>query len=1116
MNNYVPLHVHDHYSLLDGGATPAEYMARCKELGITHLSQTNHGTTSGFREFQREADKAGIVPILGIEGYIAEDPYDRRSKAKRQDGTQVYAHQTVLAKSGEGIKTINRHNKFGWTEGFYSKPRWGKDMLLNDSSDLIVLSGCMSGLIPKALLNGDAAKAYEIAQQYRDALGDDFYIEVMATNAAPLNHALLKLADDLGIKAAMTSDCHYARKEELPMEEALLILSSSPQVDFSFDMSKAKKMDWLDRFNYLYPERVMSFQEIEVYLRSRQEEEALFAAQEIDRTDIFENTWDIASKIGEYPYHEGLDMLPQPKVDGKAKLRELAYKGLAERNLDTQEYRDRIEEELKIVFDKNFEVYFLIMYKMAAWAREEGIRTGFGRGSSSAFLLNYTLYLTHVDPIKYNIPPFRFLDPTRPDWPDLDWDVEDSRREEVKDKFRETFTSVAGISTISYFQGKSSIRDAARVFRIPLSEVDRALKNNDASMAMNESFEYYDWFVSTTKGREFNNKHPEVVELAKMLYGKIRSMGQHPSAIVASRKPIEEYAPVQSAKKPGTTSSERVEVIGLDMHEVEDSGFIKFDILGLKALSVVGQTVDLIKERHGKDIDIYNLPLDDSRVYAEVSKGYTKGVFQLEQPAYTGLILDMGGVQNFDQLMASNALVRPGAMKSIGPSYIARKNGKEVVEYIHPKTEYFTQNTYGLPTLYQESQMLLCVELGGMTMAEANQVRRGLGKKQIDKILPFKEKFIKSATEYIGAAKATKLWDDLEFGAEYNFNIPHSAAYSMLSYVTAWLKYYYPTEFMTATITNEKDDNSVTDYLIEARRLGVSIKLPHVNKSGLYAKPEGRRGIRLGLRNVKYCGEKAAQGIVLNGPYTSYEHFVEVATTKGSGINKRVRDNLNLIGAAYFPDNPRRGDEKDHLYEVLKIPSFVQAELDPRVAHQLSATDEYNEEDVHLVRGMLRSIQRQDTWARVDILDEVGNISAFIDPNTTVETGKIYLFLIAANSVIRVVDIEDLNAESNDPFVAFLYGRMPELQEEEYASIAFKPRKTKAGKNMATVVAKDHLGELHAILVWPSDFDTAKGQLMAGRKWKGQVKEKDEDGKITKFFAPPKGRFAYATARGAY
>lgn len=1116
--NFVPLHCHTFYSELDASASPEGYLARAAELGITHMSITDHGTPAGHRHFQRAAKEAGIVPILGLEGYHTEDMHDRRAATKRQDGTQVYNHLTILAKNDEGLRNLNYINKLAWQEGFYHKPRIGKDLLFENKSGLIVLSGCMSGMLSKAFMNGDEERAYRIAREHKEALGDDYYIEVMATNdmiddAKGLNTFLLKLADDLGIKPVMTSDCHYVSPEDLPMEEAMLILSTNPKPNFDADFNKSQKMEWLERFNYLYPDRRMTFEKIEVFLRDYQSEKDLFVKHGIERDDIFENTFEIASKVEGYTYHKGLDMLPRPKMDAKARLRELCESGLKDRGVDTPEYRERLDEELQVIFDKDFETYFLILHRLMVWARKEKIRTGYGRGSGAGSLVNYVLGLTQIDPIKYNLLFFRFLDPSRNDFPDIDLDFEDTRRGEAKDFFKRSFHSVAGISTLTYFQGKSSIRDAARVFKVPLRDVNHALKDNDASLLMNESYEYYDWFIKTDKGKNFNRKYPEVVELARLFHGKLKSFGQHASALVASKEPLENFVPVQTAKD-SQDDTNRIDIIALGMNEVEETGLIKFDILGLKALSIVGDTLRYIKERHGADIDMLNLPLDDPAVYADLSRGYTKGVFQCEQPAYTGLILNMGGVNTFDELVASNALVRPGAMKTIGKEYIARKNGHSPVVYMHKDIKYFTEDTYGLPTLFQEQQMLACVELGGLSMEEANLVRRGLGKKEIDKILPFKEKFIENATEKIGKRNAEKLWADLEFGAEYNFNKSHSVAYSMLSYATAWLKHYYPTEFMAATIRNEKDKDSITDYLIEAKRLGIKVRLPHVNNSGLKAEPEGNNSIRLGLTNIKFCGEKVAKAVLLHRPFESYADLEAKVTTKGSGMNRRMLSTMNLVGAATFPDNPKRGNERDHVYEVLKIPAFVGQALDPRVENKIVDLGDYTGEGVAVIKVMLRSIVKKDTWARADVLDETGTYGFFTDPKSTAETGKMYLMLVAGNGIMRAVNPENVRPESTNSFVKYLYGRIPDLEEGQYYTIAFKSRKTKAKKDMANIIAIDHMGVLYDILVWPSDYESAKHACGSGMVWKYPVVEKtDDDGRVSYFLKMSDGRREWQKSR---
>lgn len=407
---YIPLHCHSHYSPLDGASSPEDYMVRLKELGIDAMSLTDHGTTMGHRDFQRAAKAANIKPLLGMEAFHTDDMYDRRSKAKRQDGTQTYNHLTVIAKNDEGIKNLNKMNALAWTEGFYSKPRIGKQLLFDNSDGLVVSSGCMSGMVAKAILEDNRERAEIVALEHKEALGDDYYIEVMATNAPSLNRALLEIADKHDIKPVMTSDCHYARKEDLDVTEVMLILATSPKRNFKADITKAQKLDFFDRLNYLYPGRTMTFQEIEIYLRAYEEEVSLFRKQGITRTDIFENTLEIAGKVGEYSYYEDLDLLPRPKADPQARLRELCYEGLLRRNCDTQVYRDRLEDELQVIFEKGFETYFLIVRNMINNAKRKDIMIGPGRGSGAGSLVNYSLGITDVDPIKYNLLFWRFLD----------------------------------------------------------------------------------------------------------------------------------------------------------------------------------------------------------------------------------------------------------------------------------------------------------------------------------------------------------------------------------------------------------------------------------------------------------------------------------------------------------------------------------------------------------------------------------------------------------------------------------------------------------------------------------------------------------------------------------
>lgn len=1068
--NYVNLHTHSYYSVLDGLSSPEEYMVRANELGMSHLAITDHGTPFAHREWQSAAKSAGIIPILGLEGYISStDRFDNRSSAKREDGTSVYNHITLLAQDSTGIKTLNRLSEIAWTEGFYHKPRMDTELLFSDNEGIIVLSGCMSGLVAKSIENGDLFTAKRYAQQYRDALGDRFFIEVMSSNDPALNHALLSIADEFGIKPVMTTDCHYANKEDLWIEEAMLILSTNPKVDFTADLAKSKKMDILERLNYLYPDRRMTFEKIEIYLRSYETEVAAFTKQGIDRTDIYENTLEIASRVGEYPFYQGLDLLPKTVgEDPNVKLRRRVEKGLVEKGVSNDPvYTERADEELAIIEITGSADYLLIAEDLVSWARSMDIPVGPGRGSSVGSVVNWALKITMPDPVKHGLLFFRFLDPARDDKPDIDFDFGDTRRGEVKSYATRKYKHAASLATYNTFGGKYSLKDASRVFRIPLAEVNRATKNNDAP----PDAYYFDYFDVSEKGREFTKVHPEAVDLAKRLYGRLRGYGMHPAAVVLSEQPISNYAPMETAKDPNDKAGPRISMVAMDMNQAADIGLIKLDFLGLKAMTVIDDTVKSIEKRHGKVIDLMEIDLEDKNVYAMLSEGFTKGVFQVEADAYTGLILEMGGLTNFNELVASNALVRPGAKKTIGAEYIARKNGK-MTEYVHKDVQWFTKETYG-EVLYQEQVMLMMTELAGMSMSDANKVRSIIGKKKNPaEFEKFKEAWLEGASKKIKKKVAEKLWKDFEAHAGYSFNKSHAVAYSMASYWTAWLKYHYPIEFMAATLFNEGEKESITDYLIESKRLGIKVLLPHINKSG--------RGIeiqndclRLGLTNVKFIQEKTANAFMERRPYANYKELLDISSAKGSGMNARALGALNAIGAACFEDNPKTGRERDNFYEYLQIPSFEVKDLHPKVKFMFKPLDEFDERGTFAVLGMVRKVVRKDGWARIEVVDETGNAGIFVDPKSQIEAGQMYAMLVAKNRVLRYMTMDELVEKIPNEFTSYLYNEIPQIYEGYYRVMSNKLYVTKAGKKMSHMVLIDSAGELMFVMAFPQEYKQA-------------------------------------------
>lgn len=1093
--NSVELHLHSWYSLLDGLNNPDEYFARAKELGMSHLALTDHGTPSGHRDFQVAAKKAGIIPILGLEAYISPTTrFDRRSVKKRDDDTSVYNHIGLLAMNENGLKNLNHLSESAWTSGFYSKPRMDFEILEEFNQDIIVLSGCIGGMIPKAIANNLPHEVNRLAREFKRVFGERFFIEIQGHNDKAMNLALLEVAKKHDIRPVVTSDCHYARKEDLWLEEAMLILSTKPKPAKNIDFTKSQKMDLLERFNYLYPDRSLTFQEYEIYLRSAVEHRDLLAAQGIG-TEAIENTNVVAGMIGDYPFHEGLDLLPRPKNGNPDELLEKkAWAGLKNKGLDKKpEYVARLREELDIIKGKDFSTYFLIVGNGVQWAKSKDIRIGPGRGSGAGSLVNYALGITSVDPIIHNLLFFRFIDPERDDEPDIDTDVERDRRSEVKDYYHRQFKHVASIATFGTFQGKNSVRDAARVFMVPLGDVNKALKGADWQAPTDW---WWEW-ERTDKARDFMKKYPEVIRLAKFLFGRLRTQGMHAGGLVIANHPISDFAPMQTAKDNSDEAGNRIPLVALDMNAVAEIGLIKLDWLGLKALTIITDTLKSIKERHVKDIDLDALPLEDRRIYKSLSEGWTKGVFQAEAVPYTSMLIKMGGVKNFNELVASNALVRPGAMNSsAGKAFIDRKEGREMIEYLHPDMQWFTKETYGT-VIYQEQVMLTMTELAGMTMSDANKVRKIIGKKKdVSEFEAYKSKFIEGASEKIPAQIAEGLWHDFEAHAGYSFNKSHAVAYSMLSYWTAWLKEYYPIEFMTAVLKSEDDKDSRLDYLIEAKRMGLRVMLPHVNVSGVdFEIQTDDKGdfIRFGLSDIKFISGKIGNRLLDKRPFKSYRELSEAVMTKGNGLSTRALHSLNAIGGAAFADNPRTGDERENFFEYLSIPAFETKNLAPRMKVQFRTLDEFSEDETFVSMGMVRGIKTGTGWARIEIVDETGSAGVFTSEHTVIESGQMYVFLIANNRVSRYISVADLVDDKGGVFQEFLETtEFPDIPEGMVRVVSFNSRTTKAGKRMADAVFCDAEKNLVSALVFPMQFMKAYSKCKDGAVLDVQLKATDD------------------------
>jgi DNA polymerase-3 subunit alpha len=1082
--SYIGLHVHTHYSLFDGIATPEEYVDRAVELGMTAIAITDHGTLSGHRELHRIAKAKGIKPILGVEGYMCQDRFDTRDKSERDgDLDLVYNHIVLLAKNQIGLENLNKINEIAWTEGYFKKPRFDFEILEKYSEGIIVTSACPSSVLVKALENDEFAIAKKHVGWFKRVFNDDYYIEVMPHNTAEINKQLIALADEFGVQVVVTPDCHHSHTDQKEIQEFKLLLNTHVKIDKEHTFEKSKKYaNMMERLDYLYGhDRQITFNEFDIHLLSYEEMKQAMEAQGIDRPDIYANTLKIADKVTDYGIQEGLNLLPVQYKNPDKELKTLALEGLEQRGFaGNQEYLDRLDEELSIIKDKSFGPYFLVVRNMISWAKKEGIMVGPGRGSSAGSLLCYTLGITDIDPIKHGLLFFRFINPDRNDFPDIDTDIQDTRREEVKDYLVRQYRHVASIATFLSFKDKGVVRDVARVLNIPLSDVNKVLKLVDT----------WDDYCTSKTTAWFREKYPEVEIYGEQLRGRIRGTGIHAAGVVTSKDPIFRFAPMET--RSATGSDFRIPVVAVDMEEAEKIGLIKIDALGLKTLSVLKDTVDMIKTNHYKDINLLEIDMDDANVYEMLSSGYTKGVFQCEATPYTNLLVKMG-VKNLSELAASNALVRPGAMNTIGKDYIAIKHGRQNPNYKHQILKSFTEETYGC-ILYQEQVMQACVHFGGMSMSEADKVRKIIGKKKDAKEFDvFKDKFVKGASQYVSPNQALDLWHDFEAHAGYSFNKSHAVAYSTLSYWTAWLKYHYPLEFMFALLKNEKDKDGRTEYLIEAKRMGISVKLPHINDSDVDFKIEGK-GIRFGLSAIKYISDTIAERYIGSRPFKSYKELEEFTFTKGNGVNSRALQALRSIGAATFADNPRNDSEiKENLYEYLNLPEF-NITIPSHYYAFINDIEDFEEKGSFVLMGMVKTIKRGTGWSRVEILDKTGSVGIFDDETTTIETGRSYLILASDNRIVSAIPADEIKNSTN-ALVKFLSYKQLPFTDEEMFVVSFKPRITKTGKKMASLTVADTSRNLHSITVFPTSFAKAYMKIEEGVAYNFEL-GKTKDGTV--------------------
>jgi DNA-directed DNA polymerase III PolC len=739
----------------------------------------------------------------------------------------------------------------------------------------------------------------------------------------------------------------------------------------------------------------------------------------------------------------------------------LDLKTLLEQSERTVSENSWVEQELKAIGFLGLEEKYLSL-----------LQTGIKRSNPNSSSVAYLIGITDEEPA--TAPIGLKYDPGRADWPDVDIDIEKKRRDEVKQYLVGKYGHVGSITNINTYKGKKALKDAARVIGVPYAEVNKTMKVLEGIDEVT-GHDVIAEFRASKQAQAFNQKYPDVTKIAEKLYGRINGYGMHAAGIIIANVPISDYAPIETRKPTG--SDDRIEVVALDKDECESIGLIKMDLLGLETLSVVDDAIRLIRENQGILIDIDAITLDDPKVFRNISEGRTLGIFQAEKPASTKLIVKMG-IDDFNDLVVSNALVRPGAWNAIGEDYLAFKKGTKRPKPIHPDVEEYMLETFYQP-VYQEQMMKMSVDLAGFTVGESNVLRKGIGKKKREIIDAFKPKFIEGASQKVSETLAEKLWTSFEEAGAYAFNKSHAVAYSVLSYQTAWLKAHYPLEFMCALLQNESNNETITDYLLECKNMGISIKLPHVNRSESQFSIDGD-GLRMGLSGIKYISDKVAARIIAERPYKNYAEFKSYVLRKGSGLNTRVLSALNSFGGASFDDNPVPENYRDNLYEYLGIPAFDSKMVTARMRDFMTNLEDYNEDETFVCMAMVKNVKRGEgasgnAWCRVDMIDGTASAGAFTDPKTEIIKGQMYLFLIGNNTIQKAVSLNG-EADAAEGIIMDFVRRpkFDDIPDGQYKVLAAQARKTSKGENMATVTVTDNQKNLKTLVVWSNTFDKVR------------------------------------------
>ena len=1026
--NFVHLHLHSQYSILDGAIKIKELVDKAAEYGMPAVAVTDHGNMFASYELYKTCKEKGIKPIIGQEFYIAKG--SRFEKKKGSEGEKGSYHLILLAKNDTGLQNLMKLSSIAYLEGFYYKPRIDKEVLEKHKEGLIALSACIQGEIPLLYLQGKEKEAKEAAKWYKEVFGDDFYLEVQYHNLKEqekANKFLVKLSKELDVNLVATNDAHYLNKEDWEAHDVLLCLQTGKK---------------------LSDEKRMRFPTKEFYFKS--EEEMLKVFSEIPHAVY--NTLEVAEKIENTlsVFENSSYLLPKYEVpEGytyETYLKELAEKGLERRFKEKgitdgetkRKYYERLQHELKIISDMGFPGYFLIVWDFINWAKKNGIPVGPGRGSAAGSLVAYAIGITNIDPLQFNLLFERFLNPERITMPDIDVDICQEGRDRVIQYVRNKYgeDKVCQIITFGTMKTKMVVRDVGRVLGIPAKEVDKFAKliPSDAK-TVEEAVE------KAPEIKELMEKDATIkklIEIAQRLQGLARQTGVHAAGVVIAPETLTNLIPLARSKEGDITTQ-------FDMGQVEALGLLKMDFLGLKTLTIIDRTLKLIEERYGKKIEIEKLPLNDEKTFKLLQEGNTVGVFQLESRGMRNLMKRLKP-SVFEDIIALVALYRPGPLNSgMAESYIKRKHGEEEVDYIFPELEPVLKETYGL-FIYQEQIMQIANILAGYSLGEADLLRRAMGKKKKEIMEEQRSVFITRAVERgYPRDKIEKLFDDIAKFAEYGFNKSHSAAYAFLAYITAFLKAHYPKELMTVMMSIDYDKtDEIVKLIKDCKENGIPVYPPDINKSKAMFSIEGE-GIRFGLAGIKGVGEKAAQHIIevreKEGNFTDLYDFCEKVDLRivnrkvletlikagvfdSTGINRATNMEIldKAMSAAQSIQKSRNkglmslfGDESSvinkEIPDIKEWPERIKLEYERQAigfylsGHPLLEYKDFikfgfnstiekeewkDDQEVKLVGAITeiktKRTQRGELWANVELSDMDGTINILVFPNIYKET----------------------------------------------------------------------------------------------------------------------------------